>query len=143
MDRALRILMASLTAILLFAGSNGLRALHLATEHGATAHGATEHGEAEHRSESCASHSGDQHLDCAEQSQHAEHAGHAHHTGDADPDHPCATCELLFGLVALNGATIPLPAFHALVAVVEPAAPAPIAAPLPPRLVSARPPPPC
>ncbi len=124
----MRILAVVVASLLLAAGGGGLRALHIAAEH--------PHGVA-----TACKHS------------HSCHAGHAGHAGaDADDDHDrapghgsegCATCELLLALAGLAGAPVPVPAFHALVAVADPHAPLTAADPLPLRAAAARPPPTC
>lgn len=128
MDRALRVICAVVTSLLLAAGGGGLRALHIAAEH--------PHG-----------------VELACKHSHSCHAGHVHHDDDDhDHDHDrgpghgdggCATCELLLGLAGLAGTAVPVPAFHALVAVTDPHAPLVAADPLPLRATAARPPPSC
>ncbi|MFO0962113.1 MAG: hypothetical protein U0625_04325 [Phycisphaerales bacterium] len=133
MDRALRLVCVVVTALLLAAGGGGLRAMHIAAEH-------------PHGAELACKHS---HF-C-----HSGHDGHTHHrAGDTDhhtpghdapghEDEGCATCELLLGLAGLAGTPVPVPAFHALVAVADPHTPVVASDPLPLRATAARPPPSC
>ncbi len=142
--RNLRFLLALVTVTLVAAGGVGLRALHLTAE-----------STAGHARVACASHtdhahhadtasntsdpgSGD-HDDHDDQDGHGDHAAAPHQHDEST----CATCELLLTLATTTGAEVPVPAFHALVAVVSWPAPARSAAPLPIPALAARPPPTC
>ena len=143
-QRNLRFLLALVTVTLVAAGGVGLRALHLTVEssaghdrvacashtdhahHANEAHGASEHG------------SGDHH-DHGDDGDHDDHAA----APEQHDESTCATCELLLTLATTTGAEVPVPAFHALVAVVSWPAPARSAAPLPIPALAARPPPTC
>ena len=139
--RNLRFLLALVTVTLVAAGGVGLRALHLTAE-----------STAGHARVACASHTDHgHHADTARNaSDHGsgDHDDHDGHDGDAAAPHQhdestCATCELLLTLATTTGAEVPVPAFHALVAVVSWPAPALFAAPLPIPALAARPPPTC
>ncbi|MCX5639446.1 MAG: hypothetical protein NT059_01335 [Planctomycetota bacterium] len=132
MPRNLRFLLALITVTLVAAGGVGLRALHLTAE-----------STAGHARVACASHTDHAH--------HADTAGSPGEHGSDDhaaaphqhDESTCATCELLLTLATTTGAEVPVPAFHALVAVVSWPAPALFAAPLPIPALAARPPPTC
>ena len=145
--RNLRFLLALATVILVAAGGVGLRALHLTAE-----------STAGHARVACASHTDHaHHADAARSASdhgsddHDDHDGHDGHDGHDDhaaaphqhDESTCATCELLLTLATTIGAEVPVPAFHALVAVVGWPAPARSAALLPISALAARPPPTC
>ena len=145
--RNLRFLLALVTVTLVAAGGVGLRALHLTAEstagharvacashtehahHADTARNASDHGSGDH----------DDHDGHDDQDGHGDHAAAPHQHDEST----CATCELLLTLATTTGAEVPVPTFHALVAVVSWPAPALFAAPLPIPALAARPPPTC
>lgn len=128
-------------AALLAPGSGGLRSLHLA--HAGGAHAAlagcdhSHHGHAHAELDADAGHDG---CPGDEPSEDASPAGSEPAPHD---ERTCTTCELLLSLAGTAGAAIEAPAFHALVAVRDDGAPARLPAPMPPRALSARPPPAC
>lgn len=139
--RNLRFLLALITVTLVAAGGVGLRALHLTAE-----------STAGHARVACASHTEHaHHADTARNASdhgsgdHDDHDGHDDHAAapHQHDESTCATCELLLTLATTTGAEVPVPAFHALVAVVSWPAPALFAAPLPIPALAARPPPTC
>jgi len=139
--RNLRFLLALITVTLVAAGGVGLRALHLTAE-----------STAGHARVACASHTEHaHHADTARNASdhgsgdHDDHDGHDDHAAapHQHDESTCATCELLLTLATTTGAEVPVPAFHALVAVVSWPAPALLAAPLPIPALAARPPPTC
>lgn len=117
--QTVRILLALLTVTLVAAGGSGLRALHLTVE---TSSGHIHQQHAEHSDAHCAG-------------EHEADTGHDEAT--------CATCELLLTLAVTTGVAVPVPTFHALVAVADWPAPARTDAPLPIPALAARPPPTC
>ena len=140
-SRNLRFLLALITVTLVAAGGVGLRALHLTAE-----------STAGHARVACASHTEHaHHADTARNASdhgsgdHDDHDGHDDHAAapHQHDESTCATCELLLTLATTTGAEVPVPAFHALVAVVSWPAPALFAAPLPIPALAARPPPTC
>jgi hypothetical protein len=120
--QTVRILLALLTVTLVAAGGSGLRALHLTVETGS---GHIHQQHAEHSDAHCA----------------GDHEDHETHTGHDEAT--CATCELLLTLAVTMGVAVPVPTFHALVAVTDWPAPARTDAPLPIPVLAARPPPTC
>jgi len=143
--QSVRILLALLTVTLVAAGGSGLRALHLTVETGS---GHTHQQHAEHSDAHCAgdhqahghhdghgNHGDQDHLDPETHDAHETHTGHDEAT--------CATCELLLTLAVTMGVAVPVPTFHALVAVTDWPAPARTDAPLPIPALAARPPPTC
>lgn len=139
--RNLRFLLALITVTLVAAGGVGLRALHLTAE-----------STAGHARVACASHTEHAHHDDTARNasdhgsdDHGDHDGHGDHAAapHQHDESTCATCELLLTLATTTGAEVPVPAFHALVAVVSWPAPARSAAPLPISALAARPPPTC
>ncbi len=134
-----RILLACVAAAIVGAGGPGLRALHLATDAGhCSAHALA--GDADRAGA---------HRDCAHHHHDEADEGHDGDHGDEAPDAPphddlgCATCELLLALATVIPDTTEVPAFLALVAVTDAAAPPARPAPPAPRALAARPPPSC
>lgn len=119
-----RTLLACIAAVLVGIGAPGLRALHLVTDAG----------------HACRGHA-------AEASDH-HGCGHHHHdrhdeSDDRHDDLGCAACELLLALATVIPATPEVPAYLALVAASDEAAPRACPALPAPRALSARPPPAC
>lgn len=134
MERLPKAILALLAAVLLTGGSGALRALHVAAEHPAG------HAAALVRAEAAS-------ADADACGDHGHHHGacDAHHGGDQAPakDAHCDTCDLLVALVGMAGGSVPVPTFHALVAVEDAGAPGTTPAPAPLRTLAARPPPSC
>lgn len=131
MDRLPKAILAVLAAILLTGGSGALRALHVVAEH----HGddrATLASAGHADTDACEGHRDHDDGDAPNHDDHAPaHGGH------------CDTCDLLVALVGLAGGSVPVPTFHALVAVEDAGAPSVLPAPVPLRTLAARPPPAC
>ena len=130
-ERLSRAILALFAAILLTGGSGALRALHVAAEHGGADHPTLAHAD---------------HADDGACDGHPHH-GHddATHGDDHVPggDSHCDTCDLLVALVGMTGGSVPVPTFHALVAVEDAGTPSVLPAPVPLRTLAARPPPAC
>ena len=142
--RNLRFLLALVTMTLVAAGGVGLRALHLTAEstagHARVACAShTDHAYHADTARNTSDHGSGDHDDHDDQDGHGDHAAAPHQHDEST----CATCELLLTLATTTGAEVPVPAFHALVAVVSWPAPARSAAPLPIPALAARPPPTC
>ncbi len=133
MDSLTKSILALLAAILLTGGSGALRALHVAAEHREGHAAALARAEtAPAGADGCGDHD---HHDAGEAPRGSDHAP----GGDAH----CDTCDLLVALVGMAGGSVPVPTFHALVAVEDAGAPRTPPAPAPLRTLAARPPPSC
>lgn len=109
-------------AALMAVGGTGMRALHLAVAHAGPGSGcsaqACVHGDA-----------GRSAIPLA--------------PAPADGESDCDTCAAIEGLAVDAVRVTPVPAVHALVAVIDDPSPSPVEDPTPPRAVAARPPPCC
>jgi len=132
-----RILLACIAAVLVGTGAPGLRALHLVTDAGHACMGHSAEAADHH---GCGHHHHDE-ADDGHDDVHGEDAPVPE--APAHDDLGCATCELLLALATVIPATPEVPAYLALVAVSDEAAPRACPAPPALRALSARPPPTC
>jgi len=147
-----RILLACIAAALVGTGAPGLRALHLVTDAGhafmgRAAEAADHHGCGHHHhdrhdvSHDRHDESDDRHDESDDR--HDESDDRHDESDDRHDDLGCATCELLLALATVIPSTPEVPAYLALVAVSDEAAPRACPAPPALRALSARPPPAC
>ena len=132
-----RILLACIAAVLVGTGAPGLRALHLVTDAG---HACAGHAAEAADHHGCGHHHHDE-ADGGHDDGHGEDAPAPE--APAHDDLGCATCELLLALATVIPDSPEVPAFLALVAVSDEAAPQACPAPPALRALSARPPPTC